>query len=1562
MPSVDDRVVRMEFDNAAFERKLATTMQSLSQLDKALKFTGGSKGLADVNQTVSKMDFRTISDGIENVSRGFISLSTVAITTLSNITNRAIAAGTQIAKSLTLAPIMDGFREYETNMTSIQTILANTASKGTTLDDVTAALDKLNQYSDQTIYNFGQMARNIGTFTAAGVDLQTSVDSIKGIANLAAMSGSTSEQAATAMYQLSQAIAAGSVKLMDWNSVVNAGMGGEAFKSALFETQKAMGNVLNVPLGQTFKEWEDAGNSFRETLQDGWITADVLTTTLQAFTGDMTEEMLLQKGFSEDQALNILKTAAIAKAAATEVKTFTQLMATTKEAIGTGWADTFRLIIGNFTEAKSLWTSVSNSVSGFINNMAEARNEMFSVWRFVGGREDLIAGLKASFSALGEVLGTLKDAFRYVFPATTGLQLAEFTEGFRKFAEALKPSADTLLKLDSIFVGFFSVLSIGWTVIKEGIRFLYNLAKSIADAFGGGATDTLVKFGDTLTNLKTYLVDGGKIRAFFDGLTKAVQAPIKFIKAFAQSIGDIFSLWDAPSGEQVSETVGRIGDRFQFLKDMLANAGDMWGPFGRALDKIVDILENVWTAISNWFKELGQRLSNVMKEGDFDALLDFINVGLLGGIAALLAKFVKDGFSFDIGSGFLEKVGKSFEALTGYLQAMQMNVKANALLKIAGAIAVLTASVLVLSMIDSEALTRALTAMAVGFGQLLGAFSVLTKIVSDPKAAASFTLTATGLVVLSGAMLVMALAAKIMASMDWEEIARGFVGVTGLIAGLILASKGLQNSTGMIRAGIAMGFLAVGLVIMAGAMKIFATMSWEEMTKGLVGVAGGMGAFVQAMRLLPDNKDMVEAGASLILVAVGMNILAGAVAIFSAMSWEEMAQGLVGVTAALAAFVGAVNLLPDEAKMVSAGAGMLLAAVAMNILGGAMKIFASMSWEEMGRGLATMAGALLILGVAMYAMGQVGPLGAVAIMAAAGAMVVIASVIKAMSKLSWDQVIHALEALAVALGGIALISVILMPATLAITALGVAITFLGVGLMMIGAGIYLFAKSMELVVRAGDAGAKAMTGLLKTLAMAIPILMKEFAIGIVDMIKVFTDAAPVIAKSIGVLLEQLIDTAIRLLPKLSILISETIDYILILLREKGPDMIKTGIFLIVQLLKGIRDKIEKITEVVADILINFLKAFEEKIPEVAEQLANTIITMWTSAAYEVGRVAGTLLVGIGKAFMKGLIDGVDSQTGGLMSRIISIPGKIIGWIGDVVTTLWQKGVDIIQGFVNGYISTIEGVWNFFRELPGKIAEAVGDTLGWLLQKGMDIVQGLWNGIKAMFESVKDWFNNIGSRLVSAIHSPLEILKDVGLKIIEGLVDGIKSGFGLVKDALGSLTDKLTSWKGPPKRDEKLLYGAGQLIMTGLHQGLKDGFPKIKTLLSDFNPSDDLNPDMAKNMSKTLSGVADKMSILSEFTPTITPVLDLSDVRKGASGIKGLLDGNTIGSNLSFNQAQIVIKDSKKSIDGGDSDSDRTKAGVSFVQNIHAPDRLSASDIYRQTRNQITLAKEELKIP
>ena len=433
--TIDEKVVEMRFDNKQFESNVATSMSTLEKLKRSLKLDGAAKGLEDINGAAKKVDMSGLGNGVESVSAKFSALQVIGVTALANITNSAVNAGKRMVSALTIDPVLSGFKEYETQINAVQTILANTSSKGTTIDDVTAALDELNHYADLTIYNFTEMTRNIGTFTAAGIDLDTSVNAIQGIANLAAVSGSTSQQASVAMYQLFQALASGTVKLMDWNSVVNAGMGGEVFQNALKETSELLGTGAKAAI--------EAEGSFRESLRTGWLTSEVLTETLKKFTTsganeyvakytgltkeavqaaldnakaqygeadaiDKAAEALANKsGKNKDEIKSILQMAKTATEAATKVKTFSQLWDVLKEAAQSGWAKTWQIIIGDFEEAKALLTPISDTLTNIINKMSDWRNSL------------LESALGKGFSKLGErITGVLKPIEKVVNTVT----------------------------------------------------------------------------------------------------------------------------------------------------------------------------------------------------------------------------------------------------------------------------------------------------------------------------------------------------------------------------------------------------------------------------------------------------------------------------------------------------------------------------------------------------------------------------------------------------------------------------------------------------------------------------------------------------------------------------------------------------------------------------------------------------------------------------------------------------------------------------------------------------------------------------------------------------------------------------------------------------------------------------------------------------------------------------------------------------------------------------------------------------------------------------------------
>lgn len=527
--TVDERVVEMRFDNKQFEQNIQTSLSSLDKLKKSLNLEGAAKGLETVNDAANKCsgNMSPLSNAVETVRVRFSALEVMAITALQNITNSALAAGKNLVSAFTIDPIKSGFEEYETQINAVQTILANTSSKGTTLDQVNNALDELNHYADMTIYNFTEMTRNIGTFTAAGVDLDTSVAAIKGIANLAAVSGSNSQQASTAMYQLSQALAAGTVKLQDWNSVVNAGMGGQVFQDALKETAKVHGIAIDEMI-------KDEG-SFRETLSKGWLTSDILTETLAKFTGDLNEDQLRTMGYTDDQIKSIMEMGKTANDAATKVKTFTQLFDTLKEAAQSGWTQSWEIIVGDFEEAKELLTEVSDTFSAVINASADARNKMLQDWKDLGGRTMMIEAVKNVFEGLVSVAKPVREAFNEIFPPMTGKQLAEITERIRDLTAKFKMGEESSKNLKNTFKGVFAVLDIVGQAFKAVAGGVGELIGLFLPA-GNGVLSLTGSFGEYLVKLDETVKKTDVFGKAVSTVVDIVKIAITFVKTAGEKV------------------------------------------------------------------------------------------------------------------------------------------------------------------------------------------------------------------------------------------------------------------------------------------------------------------------------------------------------------------------------------------------------------------------------------------------------------------------------------------------------------------------------------------------------------------------------------------------------------------------------------------------------------------------------------------------------------------------------------------------------------------------------------------------------------------------------------------------------------------------------------------------------------------------------------------------------------------------------------------------------------------------------------------------------------------
>ena len=1410
--TVDERVVEMRFDNKQFEQNIQTSLSSLDKLKKSLNLEGAAKGLETVNDAANKCsgNMSPLSNAVETVRVRFSALEVMAITALQNITNSALAAGKNLVSAFTIDPIKTGFEEYETQINAVQTILANTSSKGTTLDQVNNALDELNHYADMTIYNFTEMTRNIGTFTAAGVDLDTSVAAIKGIANLAAVSGSNSQQASTAMYQLSQALAAGTVKLQDWNSVVNAGMGGQVFQDALKETAKVHGIAIDEMI-------KDEG-SFRETLSKGWLTSDILTETLAKFTGDLNEDQLRTMGYTDDQIKSIMEMGKTANDAATKVKTFTQLFDTLKEAAQSGWTQSWEIIVGDFEEAKELLTEVSDTFSAVINASADARNKMLQDWKDLGGRTMMIEAVKNVFEGLVSVAKPVREAFNEIFPPMTGKQLAEITERIRDLTAKFKMGEESSKNLKNTFKGVFAVLDIvgqAFKAVAGGIGELIGLflpagngVLSLTGSFG----EYLVKLDETVKKTDIF----GKAVSTVVDIVKTVITFVKTagekVKEFGKAAGEKFDFHGFELFhsflERVHNRMAQIGDGAGKMKSGVIVAFEM---MGEALEKckFLKVMEALWTAVKviaggiadavgTMMGTLAEKLGNA----DFSGVLDILNSIAVGGIALSVSKFLKSVTEPLEGlNGVLEGVTGILDGVRGCFEAYQTNLKAGTLLKIGAAIALLAGSIVAISLIDSDKLSASLGAITVLFANLLGAMAIFNKISSDTGKVSK---ACTAMIAMSVAVSILAGALKKVSDLDWGELARGLVGIAGLTAIVVASSKAMasgqkqvmKGATSLIIFGVAIKILAsackdlsrlqwdelgrgltgvgvlfaeiavflrvakfngkmistaTGIVILSAAMKVLASackdfgqMEWSEIGKGLAGIGGLLAELAVFTNLAGNAKHVMSTGVALIAIGAAMKIFASAVKDFGQLQWDEIGIGLTAMGGALAEVAIAVNLMPKN--MIGIGTGLVIVGGALEIIANCMSKFGGMQWEEIGRGLTVMGGALAELAISLNFMkGTLG--GSAALLVASGALAVLAPVLSILGALSWEAIAKGLISIAGAFTIIGVAGAVLTPLVPTILALSGAFALIGVGVLTIGAGLLAagtglsaLAIGFTALATAGAAGATAivaaLTVIVTGIAGLIPAVLTKVGEGIIAICKVIAAGAPAIGEAVKAVVLTLIDVFVSCVPQLADGALQLVVGVLAALVTYTPQIVDLAFKFLIGILEGIASNLPSLIKAGVDVLVAFFAGIVDALRGIDTGallkgiagiglLSAIMLALSATASLVPGAMVGILGMGAVVAEMALVLAAVGllSKLPGL-SWLIGEGGKLLQGIG---TAIGQ----FVGGIVGGFMS---GVSSQFPQIGADLSAFMNNVQPFL-QGASQIQPSMMDGVKALAETV-----------------------------------------------------------------------------------------------------------------------------------------------------------------------------------------------------------------------------------
>lgn len=1458
--TIDERVVEMRFDNKQFESNVQTSLSTLDRLKKSLNLSGAAKGFDEIDSASKKVNMNGLANAVESVRLKFSALEVMAVTALANITNSALNAGKRIVSALTIDPIKTGFQEYETQIGAVQTILANTQHEGTNLQQVNRALDELNTYADKTIYNFTEMTRNIGTFTAAGVNLQTSVDSIKGIANLAAVSGSTSQQASTAMYQLSQALAAGKVSLMDWNSVVNAGMGGKVFQDALVRTSELLGtgakNAINMY------------GSFRESLTKGeWLTTEVLTETLKQFAGAYSEADLIQQGFSESQAKEIAQMAKTAEEAATKVKTFTQLWDTLKESAQSGWTATWEILIGDFEEAKDLLSEVSETIGNVIGEAAQARNDLLSGglssgWKQLlnqgiadeagyiesiqevarksgdafdkmvadsdnfsdalkkglqegvissdtlsdavhnlrdkmtgmsqeerkaagytsemveqiekldegikngsvsmdeftekilkpSGRENLIQSIWNAAKGLMSVIAPIKEAFRDIFPPMTSEQLYAFTEALRNLTERMKLSETTSENLKRTFKGLFAVLDI----IKQAVTAVFNAVGSLLGGVGDlgagilGATGT---FGDWLVKLDEFIKQGdvfNKVLGTIVSVIKTVATAIRdFVKVVAEKIAfPGFELFHSLL-ERLHTRMSQIGDAAGGMKSSVSSAFEAMGnaltncQFMQLLQAIWDAVKAIAGGIADAMGKVGSSLIDSIGNADFSGVIDLLNGISFGAIAVGITKFVgaiKEQLD-SIGSIKESFIG-ILDSVRGCFEAYQSQLQAGTLLKIASAIAILVASLVALSLIDSAKLSAALGAITVLFADLMASMAVFNKISGQASGVIRST---TAMLAISTSVLILASALKKLGDLDAKQLATGLTGVVGLTATMIVAAKSLsKGGPTIIKGASQMAIFAAAIKILASACEDFAQMNWGEIGRGLTSIGIVLAEIVAFTRLTGNAQHVIATSAALIGIGAAMKILAAAVKDFSAMNWSELAVGLVGMAGALTAVTIAVNFMPKN--MIAIGTGLIVVSTALLIMASALENMGGMEWNEIAKGLVALGGSLGIMAVGLRAM--TGTLsGSAAMLVAASALAILTPVLSILGAMSWTAIVKGLVSLAGAFTVIGVAGAVLTPLVPTILGLsgamaliGVAVLGLGAGLLAAGTGLSAIAVGFTALAAAGTAGATAvvasLTVIITGIADLIPAIVAKIGEAIVEFCKVIANSAGEIGNAVKEVVLTLVDVLVECVPAIADGALKLIAGVLEALVQYTPQIVDSLFQFLIGVLEGIARNLPGLIQAAIDVLMAFFAGIVDALKGIdTATLLQGIVGIGLLAAIMAALSAVAALV-------PGAMVGVLGM--GLVIAELALVLAAVGALAQIPGLQWliNEGGNLLQGIGTAIGKFIGGiVGGFMSGVSSQFPQIAADLSGFMtniqpfIQGASAIDPSMMDGVKALAETI-----------------------------------------------------------------------------------------------------------------------------------------------------------------------------------------------------------------------------------
>lgn len=1497
MSSIDRRVVEMRFNNRQFQQGVKETQSSLEELQRSLKLDGATQGLNKVQEAAKLFSLHGIEDSVTGVADKFNWLGAVGFTVIQDLTRSAIDLGKKMGRALT-DPILEGGKKRALNMEQ-----ARFQFKGLGID-VEAAMEAALYGVKDTAYGLDEAAMAAAQFAASNVPMENMGDSLRAISGVAAMTNSSYTDMANVFTKV-----AGQGRVMGDDLLRLSARG--------LNAAAAMGESM----GYTEAE-------IRDMVTKGEISFEDFATAMdEAFGEHATKASETFTG-----ALSLI-TAALARMGAS---------------FYTPGLEKFRQV---FLEIPRLVDEVHDGIKPLISlfeELLEVNGDKLIGWlseidlsRLEYTIRPFVIALSRVFDILGAIVSSFAGAFKDVFPPADAETIKSIGRTLVDFFDTIKEGITSTDGLQRTFRGVISIFGIAWEVVK-GLGVMFGELFGFSAKGLSGILDFTGGIGDLIYNILEAIRSGDGFLDFFRGVGRVLRAPLDILTAIGGALVGMFSDVELPDLDFFDimaaglEAVGNFGN---FAKDAFSGFLDFIRP-------VLEFLAPLGQMIKDAFSTLGEALSGVFSGLDLDSVLNILNTGIFAALAVGIGKvakafsggfesggfldFIKGLLGLGDGGGIVDSIKDLLEGAGSALQDFQNSLKAKTLITIAGAIALLAASLLVLSLIDAGAMTTALTGMAVMFGQLMGAMVVFEKIATGPGiaklpilAAALILLsiainlmavavsalsrlswgemiqglvglmailgalagvshllkgsgpglfmTAAALVVLGVAVNILAGAVRKMSELTWGEMAQGLVGVAGALLILVGATKGLKGAgPGLIITATALVILGAALNLIASAVESFAAIKFTSMVKGLIGMAGALVLIAGSMRLMPNPVSMMASSVGLLILGSALETIAGVIDTLSSLSWGAMVQGLVGLAGALVVIAGAMWIMPPN--MLLTAVSMVVLSEALVTLSEALTTMGEMSWGEIGKSLVVLAGSLVILAGAMYLMTGALP-GALALIVIAGALSILTPVLIAMGNMSWEQIGMGLLVLASSLLVIAAAGYVLTPVVLTLTLFGAALALIGVAVFLAGTGILFLAMAMTALAAAGVAGMTALQDVLLMVIGLIPAMAVAIGEGFIAIIEVLTESMSSIGDFLVALFSTILDSINTLIPQIVAVAITLMTEILGAIQTVGPQITATFVVIITSLLNAITTLTPRIISTMLTLIQALLNAIVSS------------VGMFVTAALQL---------------ITGILNGIAQGIPGVVEAGANLIIAFVTSIGAQAARVADAAFDTVITFINSLTSTVNARMGELRTAGKELAFAM--------------IDGMTGGLASKAGAVIDKISGIaGSAIDKAkgllgINSPSKVFQEIGEWTGEGMAIGI--------DSMG-----------------RVVTASAEGVAVSAVDGMRDG----------------------------LSGMDDLVGAEFDTDPVIRPVLDLSDIRRDASSISDILDNVRIDIGKEAYSQASGISLSRNRDNHSEQEAEKTQVinNVEYNQYNTSPKSLSESEIYRRTRNQISTVEEAL---